>query len=201
MPCDAVADDRQRQVEVRRRLDEPDAAAQVADRRRPSSRSGSLGLWIRLKPYGRSPRLRLQAVDGGLDARRATARRRRRSRACRPGSSPRRSRPSRCRWPSPRRRRRSAGRGRPESPDRRGLRAGRPAQKRSARTVLGEPVALRAQLQWPADGAERVESGLGIKHREFTADKRHEPECRDRIDDSRCCSPTPAPATRTYAVQ
>ena len=132
MPAHAVADDRQRQVEVRRRLDQPDAAAQVEiDDRRFEVRLVRAVDQVEAERQ-RRPSARCEPVDRRARRRRATARPRRRTRASRPGPSPRRSRPSRCRWPSPRTCRRSGRRGAPETRVAQVLEAGRPARTRAA---------------------------------------------------------------------
>ena len=111
-PRDPVADDGQGQVEIGRRLDEPDPSGEVEVDDLRFERIGSLGLWIRLKPHRafERPIDAFEAVDRGFDRPERQARRRRRSRASRLGPSPRRSRPSRSRWPSRRKHKRSATR-------------------------------------------------------------------------------------------
>ena len=101
-PGDAVADDRA-------------ASGRGTPTPRPAARRGAgsssavadlVGRLVRavdqVDAVRRVAEARLEPVDGLRRCARATARRPRRCRASRPGSSPRRSRPSRCRWPSPR---------------------------------------------------------------------------------------------------
>ncbi len=108
-PVHPVADDRQRQVEIRRRLDQPDAALEVkvGDRRLEAGLVRAVDQ-VEAVRRSRRPERSSEPVDRRLDTSAAASPPRRRCRASPRGPSPRRSRPSRSRWPSRRNNKESA---------------------------------------------------------------------------------------------
>ena len=97
----AVAHDRQRQVEIRRGLDQPHPAPQVeVDHRLFQGRLARAVDQVEAVARPRAPSS-ARAGRSPLPPSPAAAPPRRRTRACRRGPSPRRSPPSRSRWPSP----------------------------------------------------------------------------------------------------